>query len=385
MSTDQHRPDALPPVGEDGVADIRDIPVSLPSLAKPDNTPLAPCDLPTTSQLIADWLSDLADRIAHGQRAEVTGAVYARSIRPWLAFLADEARTDHPTPATVHAFQGAAFSRGLKPATVNLLIATVSSLYRYAERHDRYPAIARSLERIREWRDGPLPSLTHEQILAIRSRMSLAITSAETALHTADPKPRDGIRLRLTILRRDRALLGILYSTAVRLVSLERANTSDVDLTARTLRHQPKRHRAKDAVSYLAQSATDDLAAYLQDRQRFDDGAPEMPLFQAHDRRMAGNRLTTRSMSRIILNHLIASGHVACEVGKPGTPGRVRQPRQLSAHGIRRSSARRIVEKYGLEVARELLQHASVETTRRAYARIKQDTDLRRAAEDLGS
>jgi len=164
-------------VGEDGVADIRDIPVSLPSLAKPDNTPLAPCDLPTTSQLIADWLSDLADRI----------------------------------------------------------------------------------------------------------------------------------------------------------------------------------------------------------------GAPEMPLFQAHDRRMAGNRLTTRSMSRIILNHLIASGHVACEVGKPGTPGRVRQPRQLSAHGIRRSSARRIVEKYGLEVARELLQHASVETTRRAYARIKQDTDLRRAAEDLGS
>jgi integrase len=102
-------------------------------------------------------------------------------------------------------------------------------------------------------------------------------------------------------------------------------------------------------------------------------------VFISHATGSEGHRLTVRMLSRVILELLERAGHIARD-----DAGHVAQPRRLSAHSIRRSAAKRIVEAHDLELARQLLGHASLETTRRAYARIRRADDLRRAAEELG-
>ncbi len=109
-----------------------------------DPRALTPCDLPTQTGLVEDWLADLARRVSLGQRAEQTHAVYGRAIRPWLRFLAQQARSDAPDPTTVEAFLAWAHGAGLAPATINHLLATICALYRFAERSGRYPHIARA-------------------------------------------------------------------------------------------------------------------------------------------------------------------------------------------------------------------------------------------------
>lgn len=336
-------------------------PPALPDAA----VPTAPVDLARQHELVAAWLLDLDQRVAGGQRAALTRAVYARAIRPWLHFLAQVARTDRPDPTTVDMYLAWSRQGGRAPSSVNHRLATLASCYRFAERSGRWPHIARAAERLREHRDAPLPCLDHAQVLALRERARAAVAAAAQA----------GDARRLLIARRDLALLALLYGTGVRVVSLHRADCGDWRPDLGEWRHRPKAHLAADAVAYVAPAVAEDLEAYLAARS---DRAADRPLFVSHAAANDGHRLTVRMISRIVQAMLEAAGHV-----QRGADGRIAHPRRLSAHSLRRSAARRIVETHDLELARQLLGHASIETTRRAYARIRRADDLRRAAADL--
>jgi len=342
-----------------------------------DPRALTPCDLPTQTGLVEDWLADLARRVSLGQRAEQTHAVYGRAIRPWLRFLAQQARSDTPDPTTVEAFLAWAHGAGLAPATINHLLATICALYRFAERSGRYPHIARAAERLREHRDGPLPCLDHQQIGAVRALATQELATAEAAVAAAtDARTRTRCRRRVVVALRNRAILGVLYGTGARIVSLHRADVRDWHPEQAEWRHRPKGHLAADAVAFLGAQAAAELNAYLAARRPL---RAADPLFISHATGSDGHRLTVRMLSRVILELLERAGHIARD-----DAGHVAQPRRLSAHSIRRSAAKRIVETHDLELARQLLGHASLETTRRAYARIRRADDLRKAAEELG-
>ena len=100
------------------------------------------------------------------------------------------------------------------------------------------------------------------------------------------------------------------------------------------------------------------------------DGAA--PLFAAVGNRAGGERLTARSVRRVIVALMEKAGHVHRD-----TAGKITRPRVLSAHSLRRSAITCAFDAAGLDAAQTLAGHADPKTTRRAYARVQKDRVLR--------
>jgi site-specific recombinase XerD len=369
---------ATDPAAEESAVVVRGAPAD-------QQTVLAPVDLQGQEALVSDWMDDLEGQVARRDIAALTRDQYVRCIRPWMAYLAGIARCAQPTPPTVQGYIAAAATGGqisahgkaLSPATVNALLAAVSSLYRYAELHGRYPDIARLVRRQRVRRDGPRAALCHEQIAVLRDLLDTRVDAARAALAHAGRR-RDRAQSALLSALRDRALFHLLYTTAVRLISAHRADVRDVDLHALEFHHQPKRHIDKSATSFLNQPCAEVIQAYLTERSTVIGMNPGDPLFVSHARGSEGHRLTRRNISAAMLEIFIAGGHIAL------TPsGAVVRPGRLSAHSIRRSAAKRTYELHGPDATRQLLGHADIRTTEH-YVHMAQDETLRKAARDLG-
>ncbi len=215
--------------------------------------------------------------------------------------------------------------------------------------------IARSTRSLRVSHDGPLPALTHNEVIAL-----LELIPEDDSLCAA----------------RDRALVALLYGTACRCISIERADIGHLDAAGATLRHAPKGHLAADAQVALPPAVCALVAVYLAQReQELGKAGADAPLFIALDRRSAGRRLTTRSMRRIVLRLMELGGHARRDgEGDPVNPG------VYSAHSLRRSALVTAAESEGLEAAQSLAGHQRIETTRRAYVRAKMHDKLRRVA-----
>jgi len=305
--------------------------------------------------LASDWMRWLAGQVELRQLAADSVATYRRGLSAWLVFLDTVARTDRPTPATVAAYL-AALIPGRKPATVNLHLSALRAFYRWAESGDHHPDIARSAKALRVCRDGPMPCLSHDQVVGLLSSIAGADLKA----------------------LRDRALLITLYGTACRTVSLARATVADLDLVAGTLHHQTKGHQSADSIAYLPASALKALGEYLAARSQCKTIAAHDPLFIALDRRSFGSALTTHSMRAVVRCSMLSLGHA-----RRDADGRLVAPGIWSAHSLRRSSLTRAADRFGLEAARVLAGHSAVEITRRAYVRSKMDEQLRQVSKTL--
>jgi integrase/recombinase XerC len=330
----------------------------LPVPAAVADLPLAPVALEIQRTLLDAWLSWLTGQVALHQYSEFTRIGYQANIRHWFAHLENVARTDQPTAGTVQRYVQALIASGREPATVNLYLNTVKSFYRWCESEDRYPSIARSIRTVREFRDGPLPALSHGQIVALVTGIP-----EDTLAHC-----------------RDRAMIALMYATAFRSISIVRADVEDLDLDRLTIVHQPKGHIAKDTQAAMPQAVAAALRLYL-DRRRLAFGPPQdgdvQPLFIALDRRCTGQRITAKSVRFQVLHYMEKAGHAQRRDGRLINPG------MFSAHSMRRSASVTTADAVGLEVAQGLLGHASIETTRKSYARVNLERKLRENAERL--
>jgi integrase/recombinase XerD len=131
--------------------------------------------------------------------------------------------------------------------------------------------------------------------------------------------------------------------------------------------------RDKGRRAFLPPAAIEALRSYLSARRAAgDDLAPGNPLFAAVGNRAGGERLTARSVRRIIVGLMERAGHVQ----RDGT-GRIARPRVFSAHSLRRSAITAAYDAAGLDAAQTLAGHADPKTTRRAYARVQKGRVLR--------
>jgi integrase/recombinase XerD len=302
--------------------------------------------------LLWHWLLEvLPVSIRTGQLTESTHRSYTNVIRAWLALLGSEGR---PTPRHVTSWVIAMHESGKAAATISSYLAGLKSAYRWTETEDLYVNIARAAKSPRVSKDTPLPCPTTDQV--------------RTMFQTVPTTSLRGLR--------DRALVAILYSTALRTISICRAQVQDLDLAAGTIRHQPKGHREKDAVAVLSVSAREAMRDYFAARGPV---RSDMPLFvSAGNRRNDQAGLSSRSIRAVILDLAEAQGLVQ------RTPeGKVRDRGHYSAHSIRRAAITTIAERFGLDSARNLAGHASVDTTRRAYARVNSYRQHQLAAEAL--
>lgn len=307
------------------------------------------------------WAADLRAQAAAGVKAERTADAYARNVGRWLDWL-DAAGLDLPTPADVLRFVAELRAAGLKPASVNAHLDAVRGLYRFAETRNVYPAIARSVRGLAVRKDEPLDCLDRDAVAAL--------------LRHADLESLRGLR--------DAALVHVLFATGLRLVSLCGLDVADLDAGDAALVYRGKGDCDKARTAYLPPGALAALVRYLDARRAATgadlDGAA--PLFAAVGNRAGGERLTARSVRRVVVALMEAAGHVH----RDGA-GHLLRPRVLSAHSLRRSAITTAFEAAGLEAAQTLAGHADPKTTRRAYARVNKGRVLRGLAGvlDLGA
>ena len=155
-----------------------------------------------------------------------------------------------------------------------------------------------------------------------------------------------GIKVDSSLDVRDRAILEVFYSTGIRVSELVGLNWNDIDFQLGILRVVGK--GSKERIVPIGEVALQTLRDYGQEvRQKRDlPHTGGNPVFLNH----RGNRITTRSVARVVEKHLRETGIVV----------------KMGPHGLRHSFATHLLNSGAdLRVIQELLGHASLSTTQR--------------------
>jgi integrase/recombinase XerC len=227
----------------------------------------------------------------------------------------------------------------LAKSSVGRKLATLRSFFRFLCRLGRLRANPAKLVQ------GPrLPVRTTPHLSVDEMVQLLTIPSARAAGDgSAGTKGADALRAR------NRAILELFYAAGLRIGELVGLNLADVDLREGFARVRGKGR--KERIVPVGRPARDSLRAYLDLREGLHPGKANGPKdAEAIFLNRRGGRITTRSVSRIVLKHLMASG-----LGKKITP-----------HGLRHSFATHLLDAGAdLRAIQELLGHAQLRTTQR--------------------
>lgn len=231
------------------------------------------------------------------------------------------------------------YGRGLSPSSQARKLATLRSFFRFLCR--RGGMAKNPAELVRNPR---LPKRTTPH-LSVDDTFRLLASPRYVEGENPSGRRRDAEILT----SRDRAILELFYASGLRIGELVGVNVTDLDLREGLTRVRGKGR--KERVVPVGQKALEALRAYLAARSG-------MPALGAQDPRepealflnQRGSRLTVRSVSRIVLRHLLTSG-----LGKKITP-----------HGLRHSFATHLLSAGAdLRAIQELLGHARLSSTQR--------------------
>ena len=147
---------------------------------------------------------------------------------------------------------------------------------------------------------------------------------------------------------RDYAMLSVMVTTGLREISIVRADIGDIRAAgdAVALYYQGKGHEEKADYVKLAEPVEEAVRAYLKARGETD---PQAPLFSSIANRNSGERMTTRSVSRVAKERLIAVGL---------------ESDRLTGHSLRHTAATLNLLNGGtVEETQQLLGHRNINTT----------------------
>ena len=180
--------------------------------------------------------------------------------------------------------------------------------------------------------------------------------------------------------KRDCAIVQIIFSTAVRCVSLCEANVGDLDPDNGALVFRNKGSNDKSGRAVVSESALVALREYLNCRAEFEECklSDDAPLIASVGNRSVGKRLDERTILRIVSALMERAGYV-----KRAEDGKIIRPRIFGVHSLRRSAITAVYEQDGLEVAQTLAHHADPKTTTKVYVRANKANALQRSARTL--
>lgn len=253
--------------------------------------------------------------------------------------------------AEVVAYKEYLLSSGKSPLTVGSYITTVRRFYEWAEAHKLYPNIAKGVrnpKRKQQFKKGALAPEEAKSLLSyFEGRVEEEVT--EEAL-------------------RDLALINLLLRAGLRTVEAVRANREDmvVKRGKRVLLVHGKGRDEKDEFVILSDKTVNPILSYLEARG---SARASEPLFVSASNRNKGQRLTTRSISRIAKEGLRAIGL---------------DNRQFTAHSLRHTTATSLRRAgASMEDIQDTLRHANPATTQIYLKTFKEEYRLERGAEQL--
>lgn len=237
-----------------------------------------------------------------------------------------------------------------KPTTVQSYLAAVKLFFQWTEREGLYPNVADRVKGAKLDTEHKKDYLTSKQTLKL--------------LEGIDRTSLKGLR--------DYAILSLMVTTGLRTISIVRANIADIRTAgdAVALYYQGKGHEEKADYVKLAEPVEEAIRAYLRARGATDG---KEPLFASIAHRNGGGRMTTRSISRVAKENLIAAGL---------------NSDRLTAHSLRHTAATLNLLNGGtVEETQQLLGHANINTTliySHALERAKNESENRIAAVIFG-
>jgi len=281
------------------------------------------------ARLEVNCLRDLASLFLENLDAgENTRRSYAAGIDRFISWAEREGVA--LTRQAVISWRRALEEAGYSPYTVGSYMTAVRRFFAFLEAEGIYPNVALGVKGTRRPKGFCRDILTDEQ--ARRLLETIRGRTREEAL--------DALR--------DYALINLLLRTGVRTVEVARANVGDIGTEGNhlVLRIQGKGRDAKDDFVLLTDPAYGPLMDYLQAR-----GSAEArePLFCSHSNRNRGERLTTRSIRRIVGRRLREAGL---------------KTERISAHSLRHTAGTNALA-HGADLlsVKEMLRHKDINTT----------------------
>lgn len=280
--------------------------------------------------------------------SQKTVETYSRAIRQFFVYTSENG-IRQPQREDIVAYRDY-LKLDHKPTTVQSYLAAVKLFFQWTEREGLYPNVADRVKGAKLDTEHKKDYLTSKQTLKL--------------LDTIDRSSIKGLR--------DYAILALMVTTGLRTISIIRANVEDIRTAgdAVALYYQGKGHEEKADYVKLAEPVEEAIRRYLKARGATDG---KEPLFTSIAHRNGGERMTTRSISRVAKDNLIAAGL---------------ESDRLTAHSLRHTAATLNLLNGGtVEETQQLLGHANINTTliySHALERARNESENRIAAAIFG-
>lgn len=216
--------------------------------------------------------------------------------------------------------------RDYKPATISLHMTAARLFFRWTAQEGYYPNIADHVKGAKLDRGHKKDYLTSAQVKAV---FSTAGKDTETS-------------------KRDYAILALMVTAGLRCIEVERANIEDLRTAgdSAVLYIQGKGHEEKTEYVKIVPQVETAIRDYLKTRGEHYGKAP---LFASASNNSKGGRMTTRSISRIVKDHMKAAGY---------------DSDRLTAHSLRHTCATLNLLNGGTpQETQQLLRHTNINTT----------------------
>lgn len=305
------------------------------------NRPAAPAVSGFTAELFGRWTSYI-------DAAPKTVETYNKAVRQFIIYLKENGITQ-PTREDIITYKEYIASAH-KPTTAQSYLMAVKQFFKWTQQEGLYPNVADKVKAVKLDKGHKKDYLTSGQVKGLLTEASGASLAA----------------------KRDFAILALMITSGLRTIEVARANIEDMrtvaDFTA--LYIQGKGHTEKTDYVKLTQPVENAIRDYLKARGKTSATAP---LFSSISNRDKGQRMTTRSISRIVKDHLIGAGL---------------DSDRLTAHSLRHTAATlNLLNGGSIEETQQLLRHTSINTTliySHALERAKNNSEQRISAAIFG-
>jgi len=296
------------------------------------------------STMVSDWYASLNLRVDTGELAKNTSATYKRGWNKFAGWL-DTQDVGTITADIIRTWIAELKAEGYTPSTVNAWYAGVRAFYGWLST-DRGLLVNPTQGVKGARRKGTMT--THKRD-SLTDNETLRVLAFYTTQEAQDA--------------RNRAMLYLMAFTALRSVEIARADLEDLKTeSGRTVLYvQGKGHEEKDTPVIIPQGAQDALYDWLATRAE-----QAGPLFMAVKGKCKGERLSTRTIRRIVKTAFRG-------VGIHG--------KEKTTHSLRHTAITNAIRNGApIQKVRAMARHASIETTMIYYHEIDR---LENPAEDF--
>lgn len=279
------------------------------------------------------FATDLVNRwISFAGVSEKSASTYKTALKQLAKFFSANAITN-PRREDLEQWRDELIAAKKSPATIQLYLTATKIFYRWLAQENLYPNIADHLKN--------KVKINHEH-----KKDALTAKQAGTLLKTVDATPLKSKRFKEIKIKRDKAIVALMFSCGLRCVEVTRLDVSDMqpEFGRTYLLIQGKGHASKDAKVLLPTQVETLIREYLNER-----GASDGAMFVSHANRNNGARISTQVISKMVKANLRAAG--------------MDSPR-LCAHALRHTAATTMILA-GVELTKvqQVLRHVNINTT----------------------